>query len=76
MDAHHDEVDILLTERQVAEILQISDRTLQSWRSRRRVRGAHLPWINCGGSVRYRHGDVIAFLNANTVKGGAAPDSK
>jgi hypothetical protein len=58
--------DALLTESQTAEILNISVRTLQSWR----VRRAGPKYIQVGRAVRYRRRDLIAWIEANTI--GAA----
>jgi helix-turn-helix protein len=58
--------DALLTESQTAEILNISVRTLQSWR----VRRAGPKYILVGRAVRYRRHDLIAWIEANTI--GAA----
>lgn len=49
----------LLKEEQVAELLRMSKRTLQSWR----YKGGHTPrFIKVGRSVRYRLGDVKEWL--------------
>jgi len=55
--------DALLTETQVAEILNLSIRTLQSWR----VRRAGLKYVQVGRAVRYRRRDLIAWIDANTM---------
>jgi predicted DNA-binding transcriptional regulator AlpA len=55
--------DVLLTETQVAEILNLSIRTLQSWR----VRRAGPKYVQAGRAVRYRRRDVIAWIDVNTI---------
>ncbi len=51
----------LLTERQTAELLNVSPRTLAAWRLRRR--GPRV--VKFGrNSVRYRRGDVLAFIES------------
>lgn len=49
----------LLTAEQVASAIGLSHRTLAAWRSSRRGGPA---WVKCGNRVRYRRGDVIAWL--------------
>jgi excisionase family DNA binding protein len=61
--AHHTDDDLLLTEVQAAEFLNLSVRTLQSWR----VRGSKIPFVRCGRAVRYRRGDLLNWVRANTV---------
>lgn len=53
----------LLTTRQTAEVLSVPDRTLNVWRCRKTV---NLPYVKLGANVRYRAGDILAFLEANT----------
>ncbi len=64
-------MDSLLTEAQVAEILQLKVRTIQSWR----LAAKHLPFIKLGGAVRYRMEDIQQYLDDHVVlpnaKGGA-----
>jgi hypothetical protein len=55
--------DVLLTETQVAEILNLSIRTLQMWR----VRRAGPKYVQVGRAVRYRRRDLIAWIDANTI---------
>jgi hypothetical protein len=59
--------DVLLTEHATAEILNLSIRTLQSWRLRR----AGPPFVQVGRAVRYRRRDLIAWIDANTCGGSA-----
>ena len=50
----------LLTTNEVAEILQVSPRTLQTWRAKH---PNELPFIRVGGQIRYREDDVEDFLD-------------
>ncbi len=59
--------DSLLKENEAAELLDISVRTLQSWR----LRFAGPPFVHVGRAIRYRRRDLIAWIDANTV--GARP---
>lgn len=63
-------VDSLLTPQDVAAKLKISLHTLASWR--RQTNRYDLPWIEVGGSIRYRRADVEAWLDKRTL-GGALP---
>ena len=53
----------LLTETQASELLQIGVRTLQKWR----VSGAGPGHLKLSRSVRYRLGDLHAWMDAHTV---------
>lgn len=55
--------DVLLTETQVAEILNLSTRTLQAWR----VRRAGPNYVQVERAVRYRRRDLLAWIDANTI---------
>ena len=57
--------DVLLTETVAADILNLSIRTLQSWRLRR----TGPPFVQVGRAVRYRRRDLIAWIEANTCGG-------
>lgn len=53
----------LLTPEQVAKELTLSTKTLATWRST----GRHsLPFLRCGGRIRYRRCDVNAWLVKRT----------
>lgn len=53
--------DDLLTEGEAARLRRQSIRTLQA----ERLRGSGCPYVKLGRSVRYRRGDVLAFIEAN-----------
>jgi predicted DNA-binding transcriptional regulator AlpA len=50
--------DELLTEREVAALLKLSVRTLQSWRTRK----VGPPVVRVGRSIRYRRGSLMDWL--------------
>jgi excisionase family DNA binding protein len=52
----------LMKQAEAAKYLQISQYTLQTWRSRNRER---LPFVKVGGQVRYRREDLDRFIEAN-----------
>jgi len=68
-DQRHDPTG-LLTPKQVAEMLHISVSTLEVWRSTNRY---PLPYHKVGKAVRYRLGDVQAFLEANRYQHTSGP---
>jgi hypothetical protein len=55
--------DPLLTEVQSAEVLNLSMRTLQAWRTRR----TGPSFVRAGRAIRYRRSDLDAWVAANTV---------
>lgn len=57
----------LLSEREVAYLLGLSPKTIRKWR----YEGAkNLPFVNVGASIRYRRGDVEAYVKAQTKPSG------
>ena len=62
----------LLTERQAAEFLAVSPRTLQAWR----VKGGGPSFLKIGASVRYAPADLSAWIadqnRTNTSDNGPA----
>ena len=59
----NDDPETLLREEIVADLLNVSIRTLQSWRLRR----AGPPFVQVERAVRYRRRDLIDWIEANTV---------
>lgn len=55
----------LLTPREVARMLGVSIQTLAVWRCERRY---ELPYVKVGACVRYRRGDLDAFLEQRTCR--------
>lgn len=56
---HTTDPDALLTEKQAAEILNVSHRTLQAWR----VRGGGPRFVKMGKSVRYSRAALLEFTS-------------
>jgi predicted DNA-binding transcriptional regulator AlpA len=67
---HSMNADVLATEAQVALLLQLSVRTLQAWR----VRGGGPRFVRAGRAVRYRHRDILAWMEARTAASTTAAD--
>ena len=59
----------LLTTEEAAGLLKVRPQTLCVWRSSKRH---GLPYIKVGGCVRYRMGDLLEWLQAQTVSTEAA----
>ena len=60
----------LLTEKQVAEMLQISQVMLRTARCRGQIEGKFwIPFIRVGRAIRYRPADILAFIEKNLVTG-------
>jgi excisionase family DNA binding protein len=64
----------LLSQREVAELLGIAERSMESWR----LRGGGPRYVRVGRLIRYRHTDVSAWLAArersSTSEPGPHPD--
>lgn len=58
----------LLDEKQAAEFLGVAPGTLSVWRSRGRYQ---VPFVKVGHLVRYRRGDLDAWLESRTRANGA-----
>jgi DNA-binding transcriptional MerR regulator len=57
------DIDALLAEVYAAELLGLSSRTLQAWRTK----GIGPAFVRAGRAVRYRRRDLISWMDANTV---------
>ncbi len=55
--------DALLTEVQAADLLSLSVRTLQAWRTRQ----FGPPYVRAGRAIRYRRHDLFAWAEAQVV---------
>ncbi len=68
--------DQLLTEREVADLLGVTTRATQAWRQRRSDGPPYLK-LSDQGRVRYRLGDVTAWIAArsrrSTADNGGGP---
>ncbi|MEX2650013.1 MAG: helix-turn-helix domain-containing protein [Alphaproteobacteria bacterium] len=60
-----DNPDRLITERELADLLGVSTRATQAWRQRRSD-GPPFLKLSDHGRVRYRVGDVVAWINARS----------
>lgn len=63
IDRDKQDPDALLMEEHAARLLNLSVRTLQSWR----LRGDGPAYVRAGRAIRYRRGDIISWISANTV---------
>ncbi|MCB1464560.1 MAG: helix-turn-helix domain-containing protein [Nitratireductor sp.] len=59
-----EKVNRLLTENEAGDYLNVSVRTLQSWR----LRGGGPAYAKLGKAVRYRQGDLDAWVEANLTR--------
>lgn len=59
--------DDLLTDKQLAEYLQLAEGTPAVWRSEKRYL---IPYIKVGRSVRHRFGDVKVWLKSRETRNG------
>jgi hypothetical protein len=57
------DADALLVEVHAADLLGLSTRTLQAWRSKRQGPA----FVRAGRAIRYRRRDLISWVEANTV---------
>ena len=57
--------DKLLTPVQASEHLGVSEQTLAIWRCNKRY---PLNYVKVGRYVRYRYGDILAFVEHRTVE--------
>ena len=58
----------LFDEQEAAQLLDVSPGTLSVWRSTGRY---NLPFLKIGRNVRYRHSDLLAWLEGRTRETGA-----
>ena len=54
----------MLTEKQVATMLSITQQTLRNWRQQNKGP----KYVKVGGSIRYRYTDVELYLEKNAVE--------
>lgn len=64
--------DDLINEIEAAQMRCQSVRTLQM----ERLRGAGCPYVKLGRSVRYRRGDVLAYIKARIVTSTSEADAR
>ena len=63
-DPRSKDTDALLVEIHAAELLGLSTRTLQAWRSTNRGPA----FVRAGRAIRYRRGDLLAWIEVNTIR--------
>ncbi|BCI55705.1 hypothetical protein NIIDNTM18_49830 [Mycolicibacterium litorale] len=63
-----DELPPLMTTAEVAAFIRASKQSLDQ----DRYLGRGLPYVRIGRKIRYRRDDVLKYLDANTITGGAA----
>ena len=64
--------DDLINEGEAARMRSQSVRTLQM----ERVQGSGCPYVKLGRSVRYRRGDVLAYINSRVVSSTTEADAR
>lgn len=55
----------LLTRKEAAEFLGLTEHTLAVWASNKRY---DLPYVKVGRLVKYRYSDLLAFVERNTLQ--------
>ncbi len=63
----------LLSQKQAAEILGLSPKTLEKWRS---LGTPRLAFVRLGSAVRYRMCDLDRFIEASVVGGEVQPKGR
>lgn len=66
--SHSPDFERLLTETQAADLLRLSSRTLQAWRSQ----DVGPEYVKAGRAIRYRRSALIDWMDRSTVKPNAA----
>jgi hypothetical protein len=61
--------DLLLSQREYAEIRRCSERTIE----RERASGTGCRYVKIGRGVRYRRADIIAFIERHTRQSTSEP---
>lgn len=63
----HDDADLLMTPLEVARLLKVSPRTLESWRGKDRVAKRGPAYVLVEGRVRYHRSSVEQYITDRTV---------
>src|ERR1700744_3365668 len=69
--SHPPDFDRLLTETQAADLLRLSTRTLQAWRSQE----VGPEYVKAGRTIRYRRSALIEWMDRSTIKPNAAAEN-
>lgn len=64
-------MQLMLTERLVAELLNVSPSTLRKWRSE----GGGPPFVKLCGAIRYRDGDLRVWVESCLIPSGVGATS-
>lgn len=62
----NENIDRLLNQKQVAELLGMSE----AWLEMSRFKGTGLPYIKMGRAIRYRESDIHKYVEEHTVPAG------
>jgi len=62
------EVDDILTTEEAAKLLKVSARTLDRWRTRRRIPYVEYPRQGAWAPIRFRRADILEWLRQHVVK--------
>ncbi len=62
------ELDDILTTEDAAKLLKVSVRTLERWRTRRRIPYVEYPRQGAWAPIRFRRTDILEWLRQHVVK--------
>jgi len=62
------ELDDILTTEEAARLLKVSARTLERWRTRRRIPYVEYPKQGAWAPIRFRRADILEWLRQHVVK--------
>jgi len=62
------ELDDILTTEEAAKLLKVSERTLERWRTRRRIPYVEYPRQGAWAPIRFRRADILEWLRQHVVK--------
>jgi excisionase family DNA binding protein len=62
------EQDDILTSEEAANLLKVSERTLERWRTRRRIPYVEYPRQGAWAPIRFRRADILEWLRQHVVK--------
>jgi excisionase family DNA binding protein len=62
------ELDDILTTEEAAKLLKVSARTVERWRTRRRIPYVEYPRQGAWAPIRFRRSDILDWLKQHVVK--------
>jgi excisionase family DNA binding protein len=68
-----DEVEKMLTTKEAAKRLGITEQTLRLWTQKKKV---NLPYVKMGVAIRYRLSDIDDFINRSIVNNEVSTKEK